>query len=181
MLVYHIMPYVMDTPKSIFPRVPQNHMFSEDTKQPRICVSPSLDDCLTAIGLDFVGITFAKNIITTKSQNPISELTFPFVIRTYDITQNTESILHNDKVRAYVPDADVTHECWIVQPTKPQNIYLAWLLDADVIDTTKFIADEPCQYTVIKNSKWSVLPSPPSDILKKTIFDIAKRTILEAT
>ncbi len=95
MLVYHIMPYVMDTPKSIFPRVPQNHMFSEDTKQPRICVSPSLDDCLTAIGLDFVGITFAKNIITTKSQNPISELTFPFVIRTYDITQNTESILHN--------------------------------------------------------------------------------------
>lgn len=181
MLVYHIMPYVMDTPKSIFPRVPQNHMFSEDTKQPRICVSPSLDDCLTAIGLDFVGITFAKNIITTKSQNPISELTFSFVIRTYDITQNTESILHNDKVRAYVPDADVTHECWIVQPTKPQNIYLAWLLDADVIDTTKYIADEPCQYTVIKNSKWSVLPSPPSDILKKTIFDIAKRTILEAT
>lgn len=165
MLVYHIMPYVMDTPKSIFPRVPQNHMFSEDTKQPRICVSPSLDDCLTAIGLDFVGIT----------------LTFPFVIRTYDITQNTESILHNDKVRAYVPDADVTHECWIVQPTKPQNIYLAWLLDADVIDTTKYIADEPCQYTVIKNSKWSVMPSPPSDILKKTIFDIAKRTILEAT
>lgn len=56
MSLYHLMADIGAVPSKVIPKIPANAMKEEDQSIPRICVSRSLDECLT--GITVTGITF---------------------------------------------------------------------------------------------------------------------------
>lgn len=85
------------------PRVPESRSLLEDAETKRICVSPTIRQCLDAIPRAGQIMRFMR------------EVEMPVVVHAYYL--EADQIQYD--TRDYVPDADLTGEMWILE--KPKN------------------------------------------------------------
>lgn len=76
----------------IYPRVPESKMNNENETIPRICVSPSINGCLTA-----------------TSRYKVGEVLYVYECKSKKFIQPDED---------EVMDAPLTGECWVTEPVK---------------------------------------------------------------
>lgn len=76
-------------------------MRGEDTKTPRICFAPSIEDCLNAIGEEYIINDLKDGLL----------LAFPF-----EVSLNDPFLRLPDKIADMVPDANWTREHWYLSP-----------------------------------------------------------------
>jgi len=115
MKLYYIEQTHSEEPLSVFkPRIPENRMSGENATTPRICLSSSLEGCLSAT-------PWGGHNLPTKGKSEI--------FRVYEF--DTNDILEGNLILPYdlfsqnlVPDALVTEEHWVInQNLSPRNTY----------------------------------------------------------
>lgn len=87
--------------KTLKPRVPQNYFTKngyEDDQTPRVCFTPSVDQCLTALSQNVKGKTFTV----------------------YEPDTKPSKIYKPNK--GAVPDSEVTGELWVQDPVKLKKV-----------------------------------------------------------
>ena len=99
-LIYGHVP--ISTADTVEPVIPQNRLPTENSLLPRICVSKTLDGCLTAIGPSIIGIRTLLNQFPSKEgttpslrNNKEAKLMFPFTILRFDIPANSSYLSPN--------------------------------------------------------------------------------------
>lgn len=92
-----------DEVEEFIPRVPSNRCEGEDDAIPRICCSTSVKGALRAIP----GAGAAVKNLLNAGIEPI--------IHVYLLHPRHSCVIHNLKVREYVPDANETDETWLVK------------------------------------------------------------------
>lgn len=130
-MLYHIS---FDTENIIHkfePRIPEEILESENNKIGRICVSDSIENCLSAIpGRD--------EILDEFEIKQVSENLPEFIIYEFDENQiSNKNLLNSNIIKKYVLDSEITNEIWIVnQNAYPLKISLAKLknYESDYID-----------------------------------------------
>lgn len=115
---------------ALAPRLPAHPLIGEENTTPRICVSPSLCGCITALS----PYNMFKRCLGTDPEAffygneheayPILVITFPPHTPVYQPSVDE------------VPDVERTGECWITEPTMPGDVQMYWL-GSSSIDTDK--------------------------------------------
>jgi len=105
----------------VFPKIPRHRLLFEDGVTPRICVAPTVEDCITAIGVEkfsysscFWGTAPMRDFETCE--------VFPIIIQKFG---NNEAY-YKPSYRE-VPDVAWTNEMWIREPATPIDTKLVWL------------------------------------------------------
>lgn len=185
MYVYHLWPYTHETPKDLSLHIPKQRINGEDNTLPRICVSKSLDGCLTSIGPHNVRIPFLQDTLDDKGLQHgagLDNLKFPFILHTYNI-HPSDIVLgrfwDTAKVAKHVPDAMLSQECWIVKPIQPESIRMVWLKDSWLHMEDLELDGELCDYVVFENSKWSDKEILPERELKAHLFRLTERVLMQ--
>ena len=113
---------VYNTDSEVVPRIPYSVVVPADIAKPRICVAPTVEQCLTSIGL-------LKNFRRCLSANKdaVSYATaglevYPILVLTFD-----DALSYYKPFLVDVPDCDVTNEKWLQTATKPTNVEVRWL------------------------------------------------------
>lgn len=108
-------------PSKVIPKIPANAMKEEDQSIPRICVSRSLDECLTGITVTGITFPFLLEELRTSHTKQIwdKQYQFPFIVRTYCAENNNSAFFDEKKVSKYVWDANFTGECWLTEYREP--------------------------------------------------------------
>lgn len=105
----------------VMPVLPATRNEREDSTTPRICVAPTLEDCITGIGV-------LGRFRRTLSGN---EEAFSYAVKgneAYPVI-----VLEFDDDGVYAPtveqvfDVEMTHERWFLTPKKPKRVRLRWL------------------------------------------------------
>lgn len=117
MSLYHLMADIGAVPSKVIPKIPANAMKEEDQSIPRICVSRSLDECLTGITVTGITFPFLLEELRTSHTKQIwdKQYQFPFIVRTYCAENNNSAFFDEKKVSKYVWDANFTGECWLTE------------------------------------------------------------------
>lgn len=115
---------------ALAPQLPTHPLIGEENITPRICVSPSLCGCITALS----PYSMFKRCLGTDPEAffygneheayPILIITFPSHTPVYQPSADE------------VPDVERTGECWITAPTMSHDVQLYWL-GSHSIDTDK--------------------------------------------
>ena len=102
----------------LIPRIPENILIDENQEEPRICLAPTVEDCLTAIGSKRLEIVFER-YNNNLSGIPILIKEFANLDPKWLIKPTTED----------VPDSEITNEHWYLETCKPSNVYVKWLIE----------------------------------------------------
>lgn len=183
MYAYHLIPYTSRAPHDIELRVPKNRFDGEEDSLPRICVSKSLDGCLTSIGPHNVYLPYLQDKCKrgqTGTETGQEHIRFPFILRTYKI-RFLDALLgrfwDTSILSKFVPDAAISQECWIVKPMRPESIQVIWLEDAKIQMQDLELDGELCDYPVFCGSKWSDTVVEPTEELESELRRLTKRVI----
>ena len=103
------------------PRIPETAMQLEDQDTPRICVAPTIEDCITAIGVTGTFRRCANTNEDAKSYENDDEV-YPIIVIELPDTLN---YITPDKNQ--VPDIEATNEKWLVEPFTPTSKEIKWL------------------------------------------------------
>lgn len=161
----------LDCSKPIMPRVPCNKLEVEDAAIERICTAPSLDECLTGIGPNIIGLHFLREIMRQNNKKvDLSKVTLPFTMVKFCVDRNAPDVWLPGKTAKYVPDAWMTQECWLTKPTMPKEINKLWLVDGIISDEPFLYQGQKWNYKVITGSKWSEVEQKPN-------FDFIERLV----
>lgn len=177
MSLYHLMADIGAVPSKVIPKIPANAMKEEDQSIPRICVSRSLDECLTSITVTGITFPFLLEELRTSHTKQIwdKQYQFPFIVRTYCAENNNSAFFDEKKVSKYVWDANFTGECWLTEYREPISTKKRWLVNADIENRHIIRNNESWRYPIIHNSVWSKRRIPPEIIARiekcKGIFD----------
>lgn len=185
MYVYHLTPYTNKASRDLKLRVPKQRIDGEEATLPRICVSKSLDGCLTSIGPHNICIPFLQDMLEDGGLQQgvgLDKLKFPFILHTFkvrliDFVQSR--ILDTPRVAKHVPDAKLSGECWIVKPIEPESVRIVWLRDSWMYMGDLELGDELCDYLVFENSKWSDKEVMPERELKGRLFRLTERVLMQ--
>lgn len=177
MTLYHLIQgHIKISPnKRIRPYIPKSRLSCEDGLRKRICVSSSLDGCITGIGLAAMGVRFVYELLekheTDKDFLLTDVLVFPFTVLEFDVDEDSENYMPPEQVQKYVPDAMATGEYWIIRPMRPSRIRKLWLVDGDVEKRTVMLDGETFILSALKNSVWVETKAFPS---KKLMINVLK-------
>lgn len=185
MYVYHLMPYTRFASENLELRAPKHRISGEDNALPRICVSGSLDGCLTGIGPHNVYLPFLQDSFDREGiQRGVlpEKIRLPFVLHTYRIRLGDilfDRFWRTKKVEKYVPDARISGECWIIKPMQPESIQIVWLENADIRMVDMTVEGKKCHHPVFYNSRWSDSTVNPTKRLRESLANLTKRAILQ--
>lgn len=106
-MLYHISLEKLNN-NSLSPRIPESRAKWENTEIPRICLSPTIEGCLTAINENFSELLYQQN-----------SLDIPLIGYIYSIderTINVSNLVLPEELydKAYVFDSLVTQEHWVI-------------------------------------------------------------------
>lgn len=89
------------------PSIPQHRMKGENSTIPRICVAKTIEDCFTGLS---VGNSYLRTYI--EEETPFFKI---FKIDTNKLEIPTDKIINDKEIclNKWVPDVEVTRECWI--------------------------------------------------------------------
>ena len=161
MSLYHLMADIGAVPSKVILKIPANAMKEEDQSIPRICVSRSLDECLTGITVTGITFPFLLEELRTSHTKQIwdKQYQFPFIVRTYCAENNNSAFFDEKKVSKYVWDANFTGECWLTEYREPISTKKRWLVNADIENRHIIRNNESWRYPIIHNSVWSNVPT----------------------
>lgn len=127
------------TNSNIKPYVPSNRLTGEKAYTPRICVSKSLNGCLTSIGPAAIGTAaILHELCGTSSLCPeeqaqiLDRLAFPYTILTFDIPADAPYLIQASQLENEVADAGVTKECWLTKTCRPSSVLHQWFIDGTI-------------------------------------------------
>lgn len=134
MILYHLELANGKPKKKFHPSIPLNRMEGEDKTIKRICVAPSIEECLQSVS--WGRINYIPKYI-------------PVIVYVFD----TEDYIPSKDLKKYVPDAIVTNEYWITKEIKPiKHFYIADInYDFSIIN---YLGNE---YYKIKNCRYRKL------------------------
>lgn len=146
----------------VYPVIPQNRLPSEDGNIARICVSKTLDGCLTAIGPSIVGIQALLSYLSSKGETsrPLkrdgtARLIFPFTVFTFNVSANCDYLIDTQNVLKFVADAQKTDECWLIKPCTPSCVSHLWLVDGAIELSFLCCNNRRYLYYQVSDSVWS--------------------------
>lgn len=115
--------YVATGP-ALVPEIPHTAMPFEDRTVPRICLAPTVEDCVTAIGVLGMFRRCLNADPDAKSYENEGEA-YPVIVCGFpdDIPGNP----YVDPSEAQVPDVRLTGEKWLLRPAVPVMAELRWL------------------------------------------------------
>lgn len=179
-LIYGHVP--ISTADTVEPVIPQNRLPTENSLLPRICVSKTLDGCLTAIGPSIIGIRTLLNQFPSKEgttpslrNNKEAKLMFPFTVLRFDIPANSSYLIRTRDVSKLVADAWKTDECWLVKPCTPSCVSHLWLVDGIVELSSICHNNHKYPYYQVSNSVWSEQSSYATQKFSKEIIKTVDR------
>lgn len=135
----------------IVPSVPCTAGPPEDTTIPRICVAPSIEACITAIGL--LG-RFRRCLERNKDAfqySTIGRETYPILIQEFD------NPLIYRPTKNQVPDSKYTGEHWILESVIPDRCSFIWLTANSIL--WEEIYEFPMTYAC-KRLYYTDIPAP---------------------
>lgn len=113
----------------ITPGIPVTAGEYENRTIPRICVAPTIKDCLTGIKL----VGRLKRCLAAnedaKSYETLGREVYPIIILEFNIPKNKLYKPTKDEVH----DVDITNEYWITQPVKADKVIVKWLYSRSII------------------------------------------------
>ena len=109
--------------------VPESGYDGEDSKTPRICLSSSLDGCLTGCTLARICIDWILSLSESIPEQLPKDIFLPWVVEQFSIRKDDSSLWLPEKVFAEggVIDAIQSKEHWITRPKKPTRTQVLWL------------------------------------------------------
>ena len=138
------------------PRVPRNILEHEDKSINRLCSAPSVDDCLTGIGISNIGRNFLLELLSKDKDHVDSDKAlFPFTVIRFSVDQQSPDVLSPANILKYVPDASLTNEHWITVPIVPESVSQRWLVGGSIIFRDICLLGEKRKYFMITDSQWS--------------------------
>lgn len=112
--------YNMEHP--VYPKRIYTAMPGEDSDTQRICVAPTIEQCITGIGL--LG-RFRRCLAANedaKSYETSGREVYPILV-----VQFADDLPYYIPSPKQVPDSVVTNEQWLLEPATPISVQLAWL------------------------------------------------------
>lgn len=97
-------------------------MEDEDSETLRICVAPTIEQCITGIGI--LG-RFRRCLAANedaKSYETDSREVYPILVVKF-----ADDLPYYEPTDEQVPDQSITEERWLLEPAKPVSVQLAWL------------------------------------------------------
>lgn len=110
MKFYHISYSTEDIIEEFIPRIPEDRMKDENDTIKRVCVAPSLSNCLSAV-------TWQDEIEYLCDEE--------LPVRVYEFEITDEKIIDSNYLykSGLVNDANITKEHWILEKIKPSKVY----------------------------------------------------------
>ena len=174
MKLYRLIPYDKAAPEDLEgkparPVIPENRLTDENETIPRICVSSSLDGCLTSIGglhivsaLD-TGVSCVRFSVMTFDGEAVGKRHLVPSVRLYRL--------------GYVWDAIDTDEFWITAPCVPESVSAMYLTDFHLRkDHCVVYKGEKLRLYMIERSVWTHSP----EAAQKNANKAAYRELCEA-
>lgn len=174
MKLYRLIPYEKAVPDNLAgkparPVVPEHRLTGENETIPRICVSSSLDGCLTSIG----GLNIVSALDTAVSCARFSIMTFDGKRLDKKHLMYPVQLCRLD----YVYDAIYTDEFWITAPCMPESVTAMYLTDFILRkDRGILYQGEKLRLYMIERSVWTHSP----EAAQKTVNKAAYRELCEA-
>lgn len=164
-----------DWSKPVLPSVPEHTMDRENKTIKRICTAPSLDDCLTALGPNLIGLYACTTMMQQHEHqvslsNILSEVTFPFTVARFEVDRKDPNVFLPGTIIDYVPDAFLTQECWLTKPEVPDTVEQLWLVNGKISEEFVLCGGLKCRYLTITDSEWSKEEQKPDHIFLKNIM-----------
>lgn len=139
--------------KEFKPEIPLNRGAEEDAVHERICLSDSIEGCLSSV-------SWGGNHLEEQVICRLSNKTTSLIVRVYVF--DTESILSENLItpkqiieNGWVEDAGITHEHWVVNQTLiPESSFLIKI--TDYIDDDVMVNDY--EYRVITSVTYEIVP-----------------------
>ncbi|MCK9470681.1 MAG: hypothetical protein M0Q88_02880 [Bacilli bacterium] len=116
----------LDIIKEFTPRIPENRFAGEEEHTKRICLSSSIEGCITAA--PFGGSSLSENIYAGSNSSKLIR------IYEFDISEIERKHIYTPDYlykKDLVRDAAITGEYWITVPIKPVNSYIIKLTKFD--------------------------------------------------
>lgn len=158
MKLYHIALGWQKETKEFIPRIPKLIAVNENKEIKRICLSDSIEGCLSAIPY--------------KPQNSMSKKKITIYKGDFDKYIGYKELYFSGKV----PDAYLTHEHWILDPVQMtgKHVYLK-----NFESNYEYVPDEKKHQDFIKNTI-SILRKNKYKNIKELILVLQKNTMAEA-
>lgn len=147
-------------------------MDGENQQIARICTSSSLDGCLTGIGPTHIGLNYLSDMLGHETTEP-KDVIFPFTVLEFGVQRGDPSVMLPGKVARYVPDAFLSDECWITEPSYPSAVERLWLTDGTIVETGLLLNGKKYRYLCLEDSVWSHTPQPARKAFAKEILAAA--------
>lgn len=160
-MLYHVSLRFWDEITKFIPRVPKGRLDSvgEDALTPRICLSDSIEGCLT--GVPWGGYNLIKD-------PPYGKAGLAAIVRLYRFDKykiKKENLLNPQQIKECVPDSEVSREYWVInQEIVPEKSHIVILRDFCVKPV--IIQHKDIKYRMYKIAK------PKYEILKKEEEDL---------
>lgn len=135
------------------PYIPFTACFGEDTNTKRIPVAPSVEDCISAIGILSVFSRCITHEHRAKNYRRTGNEYYPIIVIKYPAQAD---YIKPDS--GQVPDQEWTNEHWLMEPTVPEFVDLFWLgmTSIDITDCPSDIS--PCLATNVRLLRTEQLP-----------------------
>lgn len=173
----------ISTADVIEPRGPKDiGVPGEDESFSRICVAPSLDECITSLNvpcLGAIGLEEAIKAATTPEKKEWlrkniailwDQSIYPFTVLTFDIDCDDECLFPPASINHYVPDAHITNEHWIMKPMAPSSVQHLWVYDGKVEDVEVSLpSGVRVRYLKVVGTKWSKTERKPNRSFLKAV------------
>ena len=106
----------------LLPAVPATTMANEDTVTERVCVAPTVEDCVTAIRVygPFKRCLAAND--DAKSYSELMDEAYPVIVMELE-SDETPTVPTEEQV----PDVKYTNERWFLKPVQVKDSYVRWL------------------------------------------------------
>lgn len=136
MKYYHVSIDVFEKIDVFSPKIPEYKLKEEDNKTNRICVAPTIKDCLN-------GICYCSERMLYKGLFSDNSLCYDFVegnrvVKVYELEVKEEKILKPSDINKFVPDSYITEEHWIMEDIKPSAEYIIDIVDFE-LDNSNYI------------------------------------------
>lgn len=141
----------------LIPRIPKSKMKQENAVTPRICVAPTLEQCVTAIGIMGIFRRCCGSEEDAYSYTIAGLEVYPVIVLTF------EEDTYYTPTEEDVPDIHDTDELWITHNAAPISVGLKWLnygsLGVKEIEgydsKSRYVCD---RITFVKPERWHIHP-----------------------
>ena len=137
MKVYHVSKDIFEEIRIFTPQIPEYIIAGEDNTIERVCVAHSVVDCIN-------GLSYDRNLRTNlfSDTNDCFELLNGYnrAMKVYEFEVDNKYIEESHHIKAYVPDALETKECWVRKNIVPTDSYIINITDVEFKENSNILS-----------------------------------------